>query len=128
MSTFPARIGHLTQGQIRSIALHQANHQTGELLARYLTHPTDVDAVIARGDLRRIDQHRDLEHRVWGKPYIILAHDPQGAKPILHPDNQWPPGAACLYLHQQDTWWSRRANPDGTYPGTWTPINQQESP
>jgi hypothetical protein len=117
MNTFPARIGHLTQGQIRSIALHEANEDTGELLARFLTDPERVAIVIGRGDASRL---------YWHGHDLVIAHQPAGNRPITHPDNHWPPGPQCLYLHQQDTWWKRTANTDGTWPDTWTPITQQE--
>jgi hypothetical protein len=122
-ATFPARIGHLTSGQIRSIALHEADETTGELLARYLTEPDDIANVIRYGDIQRITPNAARTAiNPLGATALYIAYQPGGARPIDHADNAWPLGAQCLYLHQQDTWWKRTANTDGTWPDTWTPI------
>jgi hypothetical protein len=121
MSTFPARIGHLTGGQIRSIALHEATEETGELLARYLTDDIDIALLVNTGDIQRLEPRSHI-----GTPLLAFVYAKIPGAAVDHPDNAWPPGAQCLYLHQQDTWWKRTANTDGTWPDTWTPINQEE--
>jgi hypothetical protein len=107
----PARIGRLTMGEIESIHLHEGGPAAAALLTRYWNSPSRVRYLIDHGDILRL-----------GNEYPTNAYG--GQRPIVHADNAWPnDNARCLYLYQQDTWWVRDLNPNGTWPPDWKPLD-----
>jgi hypothetical protein len=106
----PARIGHLTMGEVESIHLHEGGPAAARILLEHYQTPARVRWLIDHGDLLRIQD-----------AYPTNAYG--GQRPITHADNDWPnDNARCLYLYQQDTWWVRDLNPNGTWPHDWKPL------